>query len=86
VNHQSTDDPEAWMVDAACADHPVDWWFPTSGDCGSIVAEARRICHQCPVRVDCLDYALEHGIHHGIWGATTERERRRIRHQLRAAG
>jgi WhiB family redox-sensing transcriptional regulator len=32
----------------------------------------------CPVKVPCLEYALENRIDHGVWGGTSERERRRI--------
>ena len=40
---------------------------------------AKRICRECPVRKDCLLYALETPIDHGVWGGMTERERRRFR-------
>ncbi len=33
----------------------------------------------CPVREPCLDYALRHGITHGIWGGLAERDRRALR-------
>ena len=41
----------------------------------------------CPVRIECLEYALLHRIEHGVWGGASERERRRIlrrRRDLRA--
>ena len=40
---------------------------------------AKRVCRDCPVRKECLVYALEIPIDHGIWGGLTERERRRFR-------
>ncbi|MFB9207567.1 WhiB family transcriptional regulator [Nonomuraea spiralis] len=40
---------------------------------------ARRICQGCPVRVQCLTWAVETGEAEGMWGGTTPDERRRIR-------
>jgi len=38
----------------------------------------KAICAECPLKLDCLTYAIETG-QHGIWGGTTENERRAIR-------
>jgi len=51
---------------------------------------ATRICQLCPVRTQCLDYALSGadtwgGIATGIWGGTTPQQRDRLRHQRNAA-
>jgi WhiB family transcriptional regulator, redox-sensing transcriptional regulator len=40
------------------------------------IAEAKELCGWCPVRSDCLNYALENGIQDGIWGGLTPPERR----------
>jgi WhiB family redox-sensing transcriptional regulator len=42
------------------------------------VDRARAICKGCPVTSQCLEYALEERIEHGVWGGCSERERRRI--------
>jgi WhiB family redox-sensing transcriptional regulator len=42
------------------------------------VTLALKICATCPVCRECLDYALEHHIDHGVWGGSSERERARI--------
>ena len=42
-------------------------------------AKAKAICTLCPVRVQCLDYALRNSIRHGIWGGLNEEERARER-------
>jgi WhiB family redox-sensing transcriptional regulator len=42
------------------------------------VEVARRICDSCPVGERCLEYALRNRIDHGVWGGTSERQRRRI--------
>lgn len=71
----------SWMRRAACANTPglVDsMFFPERGES---TAEAKAICRQCPVRAECLEYGL--GEFWGIWGGTSEQERRRIRRQRR---
>jgi WhiB family redox-sensing transcriptional regulator len=42
------------------------------------VEAAKRVCKTCEVRSLCLEYALHNRIDHGVWGGTSERERRRI--------
>jgi WhiB family redox-sensing transcriptional regulator len=64
-----------WMNDGSCRDHPPEVFFPSDGVGVTI---AQRICATCPVREPCLEYALANRIDHGVWGATSERERRRI--------
>jgi WhiB family redox-sensing transcriptional regulator len=39
-------------------------------------ARAKAICQECPVRQECLHYALDVGEPHGIWGGLNESERR----------
>lgn len=58
-----------------CREHPPATFFPSDG---VGVDRARHICVECPVRAACLDYALDEHIDHGVWGGTSERERRRI--------
>lgn len=74
-----TFDRADWMRYAECAglDRRVRdaMFFPTRGE--STVA-AKAVCYSCPVRVECLDYAIANGEHHGIWGGCSERERRAI--------
>lgn len=40
------------------------------------IAEAKSICGWCPVKKDCLNYALDNEIRQGMWGGLTEIERR----------
>jgi WhiB family redox-sensing transcriptional regulator len=42
------------------------------------VNEAKAVCHRCPVRDECLDRALRADWVEGIWGGTTEAERRAL--------
>lgn len=40
---------------------------------------AKRLCNDCQIRRECLSYAMENNIAHGVWGQTTPLERRMIR-------
>lgn len=64
-----------WMEEGKCRKYLPETFFPSDGAGVSI---AKRICAGCPVKEPCLEYALYHHIHHGIWGGASERERRRI--------
>jgi len=63
------------MADGSCNNHPPAVFFPTDG---VGVEVAKKICTACPAKEQCLDYALDNRINHGVWGATSERQRRRI--------
>jgi WhiB family redox-sensing transcriptional regulator len=65
-----------WRYRAACRGADLGLFFPGRGESAE---PARRICALCPVRQPCLDYALSHGIVHGIWGGLSERNRRALR-------
>jgi WhiB family redox-sensing transcriptional regulator len=69
---------EDWMREGVCAQVDPNVWHPEKG--GSVKA-AVRICRTtCPVAAQCLNYALEQGERlTGVWGGTTERERRVLR-------
>ena len=64
-----------WMADANCRDTNPEVFFPSDG---LGVKEAQKICSVCEVALECLEYALENHIDHGVWGGKSERERRRI--------
>lgn len=44
-----------------------------------IVEAAKAVCESCPVREACLRYALETNQEAGVWGGTSEEERRKLR-------
>jgi WhiB family redox-sensing transcriptional regulator len=69
-------DPLAWQEDALCAQTDPEAFFPEKGDS---TRDAKRICAQCTVRAECLEYALKNDERFGIWGGLSERERRRLR-------
>lgn len=46
---------------------------------------AKKVCANCPYKIDCLVYAMENDVL-GIWGGTTEKDRRDLRRRTRATG
>jgi WhiB family redox-sensing transcriptional regulator len=68
-------DEYAWMLHARCRGASPSEFFPSDG---LGVESAQHICVHCPVKSECLEYALAHRIEHGVWGGASERERRRI--------
>jgi WhiB family redox-sensing transcriptional regulator len=69
-------DPLAWQADALCSQTDPEAFFPEKG--GS-TRDAKRICSQCNVKAECLEYALKNDERFGIWGGLSERERRRLK-------
>jgi WhiB family redox-sensing transcriptional regulator len=75
---------QPWKLNALCRDMDTDIFFPSPGPTmHQQIAEAKAICAQCPVRTDCLDYAVGFIVGNfitlpGIYGGTTEMERRRL--------
>ncbi len=41
-------------------------------------AYAKKLCAECPIRVECLAYAVEADEPYGVWGGLTTRERKRL--------
>lgn len=70
---------EPWMDAGACNGQPQDPWFPERGES---LLHAKRVCATCPVAQECLDYALARNIDHGVWGGTSEKQRRQLRRNL----
>lgn len=68
----------AWQAEALCAQTDPEAFFPEKG--GS-TRDAKRVCSACPVREECLKYAMDNDERFGIWGGLSERERRRLRKQ-----
>ena len=59
-----------------CREHPTDWWF-AGGHRDTILA--KRICADCVVQPQCLEFALGRPELLGIWAATTPNERAALR-------
>lgn len=65
----------SWRTDAACKGIDPDLFFPERGE---PTAQIKAVCEGCPVRAECLAFALEDE-GPGIWGGTSERERQKLR-------
>lgn len=72
-------DPAPWMREAECTQTDPELFFPPSDHHGNQIRAAKTICKGCPVRPQCRAYALERPELGGIWGGTTDTERRRMR-------
>lgn len=74
-------DDQQWRRRSACRDSSPDIFFPigTTGPALEHIDTAKRICSACQVRPECLEFALATNQEAGIWGATTEEERRKLR-------
>ena len=67
---------ERWTERAECQSYDGDVFFvdPRS----AAVAFAKRICSQCPVIQECLEYAFRTDQRYGVFGGLTETERYRM--------
>lgn len=71
-----------WMDRGECIGLSADFFHPRRGQ---PTEPAKAICAGCPVQKDCLEYALVNFLKVGVWGGTSERERRLIRRERRTA-
>ncbi len=76
------DREQPWMSEGLCRGQNPSLFFPSDG---VGVERARRVCGECPVQTECLEYALRYRIEHGVWGGASERERRRILRRRKAS-
>jgi len=72
-----------WRDQALCRDTDPELFFPvgTTGTALVQIDRARQVCGECPVRIECLDFALDTNQDSGVWGGLSEEERRVIRRQ-----
>ena len=73
-----------WRSRALCRDTDPELFFPigTTGAALVQIEQARAVCRQCPVQADCLEFALSTNQDSGIWGGTSEEERRVLRREF----
>ena len=71
----------AWQSAAACRRLPPELFFPAgrTGAAEELAEAAKAVCARCPVTDSCLRYALDTNQEYGVWGGTTEDERRQLR-------
>ncbi|HVF06071.1 MAG TPA: WhiB family transcriptional regulator [Frankiaceae bacterium] len=75
-----------WRHRALCRDEDPELFFPigTTGPAAQQVEDAKAVCQRCDVVSDCLQWALETGQDAGVWGGTSEEERRAIKRRANA--
>jgi WhiB family transcriptional regulator, redox-sensing transcriptional regulator len=76
---EADEGPLSWQERSLCAQTDPEAFFPEKG--GS-TREAKKVCTQCEVRAECLDYALANDERFGIWGGLSERERRKLKRRV----
>lgn len=77
----------SWQARAACTRSDPELFFPkgNTGPAVSQIKEAKEVCRGCEVRERCLEWALESGQDHGVWGGMSEDERRALKRRQTAA-
>lgn len=84
-----------WKLQGLCTQSDPEHWFPDHdgdriadqdkrpGDEPGKAISAKAICRRCPVRIECLTWALDNKERHGIWGGLTVKERNRLAKEKR---
>jgi len=67
---------DEWMADGLCQQVDGEVWYPEKG---SSNRDAKRVCLACPVKAECLQYALDNDEQFGVWGGLSSAERRKLR-------
>lgn len=71
-----------WMDEAACSETDPDLFFPELDSLWK-VSVAKKICAECPVKIECLEYALRNRFEEGIWGGLSPSNRRALLKRVR---
>jgi WhiB family transcriptional regulator, redox-sensing transcriptional regulator len=79
-----------WRIRASCKDVDPDLFFPigSTGTALDQIESAKAVCGLCPSKTPCLEFALATNQEAGVWGGTSEDERRTIRrtpHRVRTS-
>jgi WhiB family redox-sensing transcriptional regulator len=77
---------DQWRDNAACASVNPDLFFPVgvTGPAVSQIASAKAVCTGCEAKDECLEFAITTNQEYGVWGGTSEEERRVLRRAWRA--
>lgn len=69
-----------WKLSALCKERPdIDFFAEFDKRDATNLKEAKKVCLACPVRDECLQYAMDNVEDSGIWGGFSSRERRILR-------
>lgn len=75
-----------WRTEAVCSQSAGTKLFFPVGVTGAAeiqIHQAKTVCAECPVRAECLEFAITTNQEYGVWGGTSEEERRVLRRQWR---
>ena len=78
---------EEWYENAACRGTDPALFFPdgtTTPEALEKIDEAKAVCILCDSQTECLRYAIKSNQDSGVWGGTSEMERRQIRRELKS--
>ena len=77
---------QEWRDDATCRDLDPDLFFPigVTGMAVEQIDAAKEYCVNCAAQRECLEFAITTNQEYGVWGGTTEDERRVLRRAYRA--
>jgi len=80
-------DVDAWRKVAACRNTDPDLFFPvgSTGPAIDQIESAKAVCTTCEAQPQCLEFALATNQEAGVWGGTSEEERRKLRKSWLAA-
>ncbi len=72
---------DEWRKLSECRDTDPNLFFPvgTTGPALEQIANAKTVCQTCEVQGLCLEYAISTNQDSGVWGGTSEEERRQMR-------
>ena len=70
----------SWRNQAVCRDTDPELFFPigTTGQALLQIDRAKEVCCECPVKVNCLDFAIATNQDSGVWGGTSDRKSTRL--------
>ena len=76
-----------WRLTASCRDTDPDLFFPvgTTGPAIEQIDNAKAVCGTCDAKTPCLEFAMMTNQDSGVWGGTSEEERRKLRRAWLAA-
>jgi WhiB family redox-sensing transcriptional regulator len=77
-----------WVHRALCKDEDPELFFPVgnTGPAVSQIEAAKAVCSRCPVRLPCLEWAMQTVQDSGVWGGLSEEERRALRRARSRSG
>lgn len=75
-------DDDYWQSLAACSGLDAELFYAAPRERGQTQQrrerQAKAICRTCPVREQCLQYALGRAEPHGVWGGLSPEEREEL--------